>query len=126
MARDSYSFLHFPMVAGIVLVALGMKKTLGHVEDPLKLVPAAALLGGAAVYLLAHVAFRYRHIHSVNTRRLALAVMLVAFVPVAVQIPALATIAVLAVALALLIAIETRSYGEARERVRRELRHEVQ
>jgi low temperature requirement protein LtrA len=126
MARDSYSFLHFPMVAGIVLVALGMKKTLGHVEDPLKLVPAAALLGGAAVYLLAHVAFRYRHIHSINTRRLALAVMLVAFVPVAVQIPALATIAVLAVALALLIAIETRSYGEARERVRRELRHEVQ
>ena len=46
MARDSYSILHFPMVAGIVLVALGMKKTLGHVEDPLKLVPAAALLGG--------------------------------------------------------------------------------
>jgi low temperature requirement protein LtrA len=126
MARDSYSYMHFPMVAGIVLVALGMKKTLGHVEDPLKLVPAAALLGGAALYLLAHVAFRYRHIHSVNSRRLGLAVLLVAFVPVAVQIPALATIAVLAVALALLIAIETRSYGEARERVRRELRHEVQ
>ena len=126
MARDSYSFLHFPMVAGIVLVALGMKKTLGHVEDPLKLVPAAALLGGAAVYLLAHVGFRYRHIHTVNTRRLALAVLLVAFVPVAVRIPALATIAVLAAALALLIVIETRNYGEARERVRRELRHEAQ
>jgi low temperature requirement protein LtrA len=126
MARDSYSFLHFPMVAGIVLVALGMKKTLGHVEDPLKLVPAAALLGGTAVYLLAHVGFRYRHIHTVNMRRLGLAVLLVAFVPVAVQIPALATIAILAVALALLIAIETRSYGEARERIRRELRHEVQ
>ena len=29
MARDSYSYLHFPMVAGIVLVALGLKKTLG-------------------------------------------------------------------------------------------------
>ena len=71
MARDSYSILHLPMVAGIVLVALGMKKTLGHVEDPLKLVPAAALLGGAAMYLLAHVAFRYRHIHTLNTRRLA-------------------------------------------------------
>ena len=60
MARDSYSFLHFPMVAGIVLVALGMKKTLGDVTDPLKIVPAAALLGGAALYLLAHVAFRLR------------------------------------------------------------------
>ena len=45
-ARDSYSFLHFPMVAGIVLLALGLKKTLEHVEDPLKTVPAFALLGG--------------------------------------------------------------------------------
>ena len=46
MARDSYSIVHLPMVAGVILVALGMKKTLGHVEDPLKLVPATALLGG--------------------------------------------------------------------------------
>jgi low temperature requirement protein LtrA len=103
-----------------------MKKTLGHVEVPLKLVPAAALMGGTAMYLLAHVGFRYRHIHTVNTRRLGLAVLLVAFVPVAVEIPALATITVVAVALALLIVIETRSYGERRERVRHELRHEMQ
>jgi hypothetical protein len=40
------------MVAGIVLLALGLKKTLGHVEDPLKLVPAMAMLAGTAVYLL--------------------------------------------------------------------------
>jgi low temperature requirement protein LtrA len=124
MARDSYSLLHFPMVAGIVLVALGMKKTLGHVEDPLKLVPAAALLGGTALYLLAHVAFRFRHIHNVNTRRLGLAVLLVAFVPLAVEIPALATSTILAVALTMLIVIETRSYGDARDRIRHELRHE--
>src|SRR5436190_1280696 len=45
IARDSFSYLHFPMVAGIVLVALGMKKTLAHVEDPLELVPALATLG---------------------------------------------------------------------------------
>jgi len=42
--------------------------TLGDVEDPLKLVPAALLLGGAAMYLLADVAFRYRHIRTLNTR----------------------------------------------------------
>ena len=125
MARDSYSILHLPMVAGIVLLALGMKKTLGHVEDPLKLVPATALLGGTAMYLLAHVAFRYRHIRTLNTRRMAWSVLLVAFIPVAVEIPALATISVLAVALVLLIAVETRSYGEARRRTRNELRHEA-
>jgi low temperature requirement protein LtrA len=126
MARDSYSYAHFPMIAGIVLVALGMKKTLGHVEHPLKLVPAAALMGGTAMYLLAHVGFRYRHIHTVNTRRLGLAVLLVAFVPLAVEIPALVTLTILAVALALLIVIETRSHGDARDRVRHELRHEMQ
>jgi low temperature requirement protein LtrA len=100
-----------------------MKKTLGHVEDPLKLVRAAALLGGAALYLLAHVAFRCRHGRGVNTRRLGLAVLLLAFIPVAVEIPALATISVLAVALALLIVIETRAYGESRHRTRQELAH---
>jgi uncharacterized membrane protein YhhN len=101
-----------------------MKKTLGHVGDPLKLVPATALLGGAAAYLWAHVAFRYRHIRTINTRRLAVGVLLCAFVPVAVAIPALATIAGLAAGLVLLIVVETRSYGDARERVRHELRHE--
>jgi hypothetical protein len=70
VARDSFSYLHLPMVAGIVLVALGMKKTLGHVEDPLKTVPAVALLGGAAVYLLSHVAFRWRNVHRFSTQRL--------------------------------------------------------
>jgi hypothetical protein len=62
MARDSYSYLHFPMIAGIGLTAVGMKRTLAHVDDPLQLVPAVAMLGGAAVYLFAHVGFRLRNI----------------------------------------------------------------
>src|SRR5215207_7848282 len=53
IARDSFSYLHFPMVAGIVLLALGLKKTLEHVEDPLETVPAVATLGGVGLYLLA-------------------------------------------------------------------------
>lgn len=125
MARDSYSILHLPMVAGIVLVALGLKKTLGHVEDPLELVPATALLGGSALYLLAHVAFRYRHIRRFNVRRLAAAGLLLAFIPAAVEIPALATISVLAAVLALLIVVETHSYGEARRRTRQQLHEEA-
>ena len=60
IARDSYSYLHFPMLAGIVLLALGLKKTLGDVGEPLKLVPAVALCGGVALYLLAHILFRLR------------------------------------------------------------------
>ena len=46
LARDSYSYLHLPMIAGIVLIALGVKKTAGHVDEPLDTVPAVALFGG--------------------------------------------------------------------------------
>ena len=52
MARDSYSYLHLPMVAGIVLVALGLKKTIGHFDDHPDTVLAFALLGGVAIYLI--------------------------------------------------------------------------
>jgi low temperature requirement protein LtrA len=120
MARDSYSYLHFPMVAGVVLVALGMKKTLADVGHPLHDVPAFALLGGLAIYLLAHVAFRYRHIHTVNTQRAALAVVFLALVPVAVHVSPLVTVGAATALVWALIAYETRSYGENRRRVRRE------
>src|SRR4051812_8182020 len=121
MARDSYSYLHLPMVAGVILVALGMKKTLAHVEDPLEVVPAFALLGGTAISLLAHVAFRYRHIRTLNTRRLGCAVLLFALIAAGVELPALATLAILAAILIVLIVVETVSYGDSRNRVRHEL-----
>jgi len=125
MARDSYSYLHFPMIAGIVLVALAMKKTLAHVGDPLEPVPAFALLGGVAAYLLGHVGFRYRHIHTVNWRRLALSGALLALLPLAVELPALAMLAVVTALVWALIAYETRLYGENRTRLRRRERAEI-
>jgi low temperature requirement protein LtrA len=118
LARDSYSYLHFPMVAGVILFALGLKKTLGEPDDALKIVPDVALLGGVALYLLALVAFRYRHVHSINRRRLTLAIVLVALVPAALELPAMAMLAVIGVLVWTLIVIETRSYGEGRQRVR--------
>ena len=124
MARDSYSYLHFPMVAGIVLLALGAKKTLGEVGDPLKLVPAAAMLGGTALYLLAHVGFRLRNVHTLNKQRLASAILLVALIPVAVELPALATLGILAAVLAALIAYESVRFAEARDRIRHQLARE--
>jgi low temperature requirement protein LtrA len=118
MARDSYSYLHFPMVAGIVLVALGLKKVLGHVGDPLDVVPAFALLGGLASYLLAHVAFRYRHIHTLNRQRILLAAVFLALWPVALEISGLATVVIASTLAWALIAYETHLYGEGRARVR--------
>ncbi len=123
MARDSYSYLHLPMIAGIVLVALGLKKTLGHVGDPLEVVPAFALLGGLAVYLLGHVGFRYRHVHSLNRHRLGYALLLLAAVPLVAELepPALLTLSAITALLAAMIAYETIGYGDSRA----ELRHEL-
>ena len=98
IARDSYSYLHFPMVAGIALVAVGMKQTLAHVSDPLGVVTASAMLGGAVMYLLAHVAFRWRNLHTLNRQRLVCAALLGALLAleVAASPPALLTLGILA------------------------------
>jgi low temperature requirement protein LtrA len=118
LARDGYSYLHFPMVAGIVLAALGMKTTLQHTDEPLSTVAAAALLGGVALYLLGHVAFRFRQIRTVNVGRTVVALSLVAFVPIARQVEAVVTVSAAFAVLVVLIALETKKYGENRDRVR--------
>jgi low temperature requirement protein LtrA len=124
LARDAYSYLHFPMVAGIVLLALGLKKTLSDVEEPLKLVPAVAMLGGTAVYLLAHVAFELRTVGVLKPARLLCAIVLAALVPAAAKLPALATLGILAAVLSGLITYETVRFAEARASIRHEPGHE--
>jgi low temperature requirement protein LtrA len=123
IARDSYSYLHLPMVAGIALVAVGMKRTLGDVGSPLGIGPAAAMLGGAALYLLAHVAFRWRNIHRLNRQRLFCAAVLGAMLLVEAEVapPALATLGALAALLSALIAYEALHFAELRDRIRHQL-----
>ena len=122
LARDSYSYLHFPMVAGIILAALGLEETLAHVDDPLDAVHAFALLGGVSIYLLAHVALRLRNAHTFNVQRLVLAVLLLALIPVATTVPALATLAGVNVLLWAVIAYENIFIYDDR---RYQLRHGV-
>ena len=124
IARDSFSYLHFPMVAGIVLVALGLKKTIGHVEDPLKIEVATAMLGGTAIYLLAHVAFRWRNVHRFSAQRLICALALVALIPLATEIASLATVAIVLGILSILIAYETLHFAELRDRLRHQVEQE--
>src|SRR5215203_2892744 len=96
LARDCYSYLHLPMVAGIIFVALGVKQTLSHVGDQLGTVPATALCGGLALYLLGHNAFRLRGIGSVSIPRLVVTILCLALIPLAVTVPSLVTLAILA------------------------------
>ncbi len=126
LARDSYSYLHFPMVAGIVLGALGLEETLAHVDEPLDAVHAFALLGGTAIYLLAHVALRLRNAHTINVERLALALVLFALIAAAVHVDALLTIGAVNVLLWAMIAYETIFvYDERRYRLRHGLEIDI-
>ena len=118
MARDSYSYLHLPMVTGVVLVALGLKKALLHPQVTLRAVPAIALCAGAALYLLAHIAFRLRNVHSLNRQRLVAAVVCVALLPLALHASALTSVACVSAVLVVLIAYEALRFREARARVR--------
>jgi low temperature requirement protein LtrA len=126
LARGGYTFLHLPMVAGIILMSLGLKKVLGYVggeeghtvADPIYGVPLAALYGGAALYLLGHVGFKWYVTRSLNTERLVVAIVLLVLILVVSNLPALISLAVLAVVLTALIGFETFRYAEQRRQVR--------
>jgi low temperature requirement protein LtrA len=118
LARDAYGYLHLPLVAGIVLFALGLKTTLRHVAEPLDTIAAVGLCGGTALYLLGHVAFLFRSTGRIFRRRTIGAAALLSLIPAALAIPSLAALALVSVVCALVVAWEALRYREHRLRVR--------
>jgi low temperature requirement protein LtrA len=128
MARDAYSYLHLPMVAGIALLAFGIESVLqnvgdasdGRLSEPLDQLPLGALYGGVALFLLAHAAFKYRTWHHVTVRRLVVAALLLLLMPAAMELPGLAALGLLGAVMVALIASEAIQYSEVREQIRHE------
>ena len=118
LARDAYNYLHLPLVAGIVLFALGLKTTIGDFGAELATVPAVALCGGAALYLLGHTAFLFRSTGRIFRRRTIGAVVSLALIPVAVAVPALAALALVSAVPSLVVPYEVLRYREHRFQVR--------
>jgi low temperature requirement protein LtrA len=118
LARDAYSYLHLPMVAGIVLFAFGLKVTIGNTREELDLVPAVGLCGGVALYLLGDVASLYRATHYVFRRRTIGALVLLALIPAAIALPALAALGLVSAVCASIVAYEAIRRRESRARVR--------
>jgi low temperature requirement protein LtrA len=122
LARDAYSFLHVPLLIGVVLTALGLKKVLEYVgdvenhglDDPLKGAALLALHGGVFIYLLGHVAFKWRTAHALIPARLVAAGALVGTWALGPHVPALATLGTVVGVVALLVAYETVVYAEHR------------
>ena len=120
IARDSYSYLHLPMIAGIVLMALAMKKTLAHVDEPLDTVPAVALFGGIALYYAGHLGFRLRNVGTLNRQRLVALLVCLALIPVGTEVDAIVALALATLVTSTVIAYEAIHFADARSRIRQE------
>jgi len=118
IARDSYNYFHLPMVAGIVLLALGLKKVFAGLDSPLELTIATALFGGVALYLLGHLLFRRRNMHSWNVQRAVVMVVLLALIPVGVAAPAWVSLVLLTSVLTALVSYEALHFAAGRAALR--------
>jgi low temperature requirement protein LtrA len=129
LARNAYSFGHLALMIGIVLVALGLKEVLLYVSDrshhtltePLSNVALAALVGGAVIYLLGHVVFKWLTVHTVSVVRLVAAGALLLITPLIAGRPALVELGVVALFVALAVLIESVIFAESRRKIRAEL-----
>lgn len=132
LARDSYTYLHFPIVMSVIFLSLGLKKVLeyvadtGHHElsDPLTGTPLVALYAGVAVHLLGHVGFRRRVAGTWNPHRLLAAALLLLLVPVAWRVPAILALALVCGVLVGLVAWEVVRSASVRDRVRHQQDHD--
>jgi hypothetical protein len=111
------TLLQLPMVAGIVLLALRVKKTLGHVER-LADVSALALCRAVALYLLARIAFQLHNVGTLSRKRLIAAALLLALWPVAASVDALVALPLVAAVLAVLVGFEAVRFRETPARIR--------
>ena len=128
LARDYYSYLHLPMIAGVVLFALGLKKTIEHVDEALATVPAVALCGGVALYFFMHVVMRIRSVLVLRAAperpawfgvgRPAATLASLALVPAALVVPALVSLALVTAVCCAVIVYDVVRYREDRSRLR--------
>ena len=69
-AQRAYTYLHLPMIIGLIFFSLGVKKSVGHPHDVLNVVASAALCGGLMLNLTAQICFLYMATKQVGYIRL--------------------------------------------------------
>lgn len=95
LARDAYSYLHLPLVAGVMFFAVGAHTAVEDVHAALQPLPALGLTGGVALFYLADVAYRWRDHHQLTTDRMVTAAASILVYPAATHIPAIVTLVLL-------------------------------
>jgi low temperature requirement protein LtrA len=118
LARDVFSYLHLPMVAGIVLFALGLEMTAAHVGDELATIPAFGLCVGSALFIASFAAIRLRTVGTLSRGRAVTATGFVLLLPVAVNVPAVVALILVTGVWLALHAYELIWWREARAEAR--------
>ncbi len=113
-AADGYSYLHLLIVAGIITFAVGVRVLVRDVGAPMAAAPRLALCGGVALYLVGHVAFRWRLVGALQREKLAVAAALLGVYAIEGGLAAWLIAAVAAVLVAGLCAVETVGAREER------------
>jgi low temperature requirement protein LtrA len=121
LARDAYTYLHVPIVAGIIAAAVGDDLLIAEPGRSLHDVGLAMVLGGPVLFLVGESLFRLRLSGAANAKRLAVAAVLVLLAPIGSQVSALALGATVAALLSALAVWELRT--PALHRRSFELRH---
>ena len=108
LARDAYTILHFPIIAGIVVAALGAENAIAHIGElrPFGAFSAGALFGGFSLYLLGHVVVWRRAAGRWDLRRAGLAVAVLALWPAVAAVPPLPALGAAVAMLAALVVWE--------------------
>jgi low temperature requirement protein LtrA len=116
LGRDAYTYLHIPIVAGIIVAAVGLELVIAHPDTTLTGRQLAALASGPALYLLGHLAFRLRMIGTFAPKRIAAMVAIVAAVLATSSARSLLSLMLVAGVLVVLVASETAGRLRGRRR----------
>jgi low temperature requirement protein LtrA len=108
-AADAYSYLHLVLVAGIILFAVGVRFAVGAAAHELHPAARLALCGGPALYLVGHLAFRWRILGEIGYQKGLVALAMLILFAVGGGLPAWALAAGLALLIGGLCALETRA-----------------
>lgn len=103
LARRAYSLLHFPLVVGLIILALGLESAVAHPAHQLDPHIAAAFFGGLALYLLASVTFGLITVKVLNKPRLVVGLMMAAMIPLGTTFPAWGSLALATAILTVLV-----------------------
>jgi low temperature requirement protein LtrA len=108
LGRDIFTYLHIPIVAGIVLVAVGDELVVAHPGYDMETVGAVAVLGGPALFLLGLIACAIRVGHRIDWPWVVAVVLLIAGIPVLAGLSGLTASAYVLVVLGALAVAEYR------------------